>query len=83
MPIKSADKKIPAKENGKKLQRKTEEQFDQILHYMVIDCEYKLKELAEVLDVKERRVRTILKALEEMKKIEAIGSNKDRKYRRI
>ena len=49
----------------------------------MIDCEYKLKELTEVLDVKERRVRTILKALEEMKKIEAIGSNKDRKYRRI
>ena len=63
--------------------RKSEEQFELILQYMSVDREYKMQEFLELFEVGERRVQKILRDLVDMRKIEIIGSNRDRRCKRI
>ena len=73
MAIKSGDKK--------KATKKTEQQLENILEYMVPDQEYKTSEIAEVLGVKESRARVLVNELVKIGGLEAVGKNKGRKYR--
>ena len=47
------------------------------------DREYGIAEIAEFLGVKETRTRELVRVLIQLKKIEATGKNKGRKYRRL
>ena len=47
------------------------------------DREYKIAEIAEFLGVKETRTRELVRELIQLKKIEASGKNKGRRYRKI
>ena len=82
-PIKTADKKPPIKIANKKVGKKSEAHFEAILQYMIRDKEYRMKELSELLGLSLRRTREILNNLVDMNKIEKVGSNKDRRYKRI
>lgn len=44
--------------------------------------EYRLKEFCELLSLKETRVKVLLKDLIDEGNIEAIGANRNRRYRR-
>ena len=46
---------------------------------MEVGKEYMLKEFCNLLGVKETRTKTVLKGLSEQ--VEAIGGNKDRRYK--
>ena len=46
------------------------------------DREYGISEIAEFLGIKETRTRELVKALIQLKKIEATGKNKGRRYRK-
>ena len=81
--IKNGDKKAAIKNNGiKKVTKKTEQQLENILKYMDPKLEYKTSELAKVLGVKESRARFLINELVKSGRIEAVGNNKGRKYRR-
>ena len=47
------------------------------------DREYKIDDIAESPEVKETRARELMRELIRIKKIEAIGENKGRRYRLI
>lgn len=80
--IKSGDKKVAIK-NGdkKKVTKKTEQQLQYILEYMAPDQEYKTRELAEVVGVKESRARILVNELVKSGRIKAEGKNRGRRYR--
>lgn len=80
--IKNGDKKVAIK-NGekKKITKKTEQQLDYILEFMLPGREYKISELVEVVGVKESRARILVNELVKLGKIEAEGKNKGRRYR--
>lgn len=59
--------------------KKTQKQYEQILNFMEVGKEYMLKEFCNLLGVKETRTKTVLKGLSEQ--VEAIGGNKDRRYK--
>ena len=82
MAIKNGDKKVAIK-NGekKKITKKTEQQLDYILEFMLPGREYKISELVEVVGVKESRARILVNELVKLGKIEAEGKNKGRRYR--
>ena len=67
----------------KKAAVKTQESINKILEYMILDKEYALSEICKVLGLKETRTKEILKYLIEEDKIETLGGNRNRKYRRI
>lgn len=79
---KSGDKKAAIK-NGdkKKVTKKTEQQLERILAYMILGQEYKTSELAEVIGVKESRARALVNELVKSGRIKAEGKNKGRRYR--
>ena len=77
--IKRDDKKTTIKRDDKKVTKKTQKQYNQILDFMEVGKEYTLKDFCDLLGVKETRTKAVLKGLSE--KIEAIGSNRDRKYK--
>lgn len=80
--IKDGDKKVAIKGGDKKkVTKKTEQQLEHILEYMVPNQEYKTGEMAEVLGVKESRARVLVNELVKSGRIEAVGKNKGRKYR--
>lgn len=82
--IKGADKKALIKiADKKKLTNKTRQQLEKITGWMEPDREYKIAEIAEALGVKETRARELMRELIQIKKIEAIGKNKGRRYRII
>ena len=65
----------------KKITKKTEQQLDYILEFMLPGREYKISELVEVVGVKESRARILVNELVKLGKIEAEGKNKGRRYR--
>ena len=82
--IKSADKKALIKSADKmKLTNKTKQQLEKITEWMDPDREYRIVEIAEYLGVKETRARELVRVLVQLKKIEAIGKNKGRRYRKL
>ena len=81
--IKSADKKTLIKSaDKKKLTDKTRQQLEKITEWMDSDREYGISEIAEFLGIKETRTRELVRALIQLKKIEATGKNKGRRYRK-
>lgn len=55
-------------------------QYDKILGFMEEKKEYGIWDFCELLGLKESRTKDILKGLSD--KIEIIGSNRDRRYRK-
>ena len=81
--IKSADKKALIKSaDKKKLTNKTRQQLEKIIECMETDREYRIAEMAEFLGVKETRARELVRELIRLNKIEALGKNKGRRYRK-
>ena len=81
MAIKNGDKKTAIKNGDKKITKKTQEQYDLILNYIEKGKDYGIQDFCSLLQLKESRTKEILKGLIAENKIEAVGSNKDRKYR--
>ena len=80
--IKNADKKALKKNADKKgLTSKTRQQLEKIIEWMEPDREYRIAEIAEFLGIKETRTRELVRELIRLKKIEAEGKNKGRRYR--
>ena len=80
--IKNADKKALIKNADKKgLTSKTRQQLEKIIEWMEPDREYRIAEIAEFLGIKETRTRELVRELIRLKKIEAEGKNKGRRYR--
>ena len=84
-PIKSADKKAPIKSaDNKEPVRNTAKsalQIQKVLSFMQKGKEYRLAEICEVLGLKETRTKVLLRSMVADGKVEAIGGNRDRKYR--
>lgn len=72
--VKSADKK--------KLTNKTRQQLEKVIEFMEPDREYRIAEIAESLGVKETRARELMRELIRLQKIDAMGKNKGRRYRK-
>ena len=77
---KSGDKKVAIKSSDKKVTKKTQIQYDKILEFMEEGKEYGIWEFCELLGLKESRTKDILKGLSD--RIEIIGSNRDRRYKK-
>lgn len=60
--------------------KKTQMQYDKILAYMEPEKEYDIWDFCELLDLKESRVKEILKGLSDY--LEIVGSNRDRRYKK-
>lgn len=60
---------------------KTQTQIDIILQNMLPQEEYKLEELADLINKRTTRIRDIVKILIESGVIETIGENKNRRYK--
>ena len=75
-------KKATIKSDDKKVTAKTQENMNKVLEYMIYDKEYALSEICRVLNLKETRTKEILKLLLAENKVEALGKNKNRKYRK-
>ena len=78
--IKSGDKKAAIKSGDKKVTKKTKMQYDKILEFMEEGKEYGIWDFCELLGLKESRTKDILKGLSD--RIEIIGSNRDRRYKK-
>lgn len=53
MQVKKCRKKVPEKSLDKKVTKKTQEHYDEILSFMNVDVWYKAGDFMNVLDVKE------------------------------
>ncbi len=73
-------KKAAIKSGDKKVTKRTQMQYDKILGFMEEGKEYGIWDFCELLGLKESRTKDILKGLSD--KIEIIGSNRDRRYRK-
>ena len=78
--IKSGDKKAAIKSGDKKVTKKTKMQYDKILEFMEEGKEYGIWDFCELLGLKESRTKDILKGLSD--RIEIIGNNRDRRYKK-
>ncbi|RGC25701.1 AAA family ATPase [Absiella sp. AM54-8XD] len=76
---KSDDKKVTIK---KDVTSKTQTYQQAILDYMETGLEYRLIEFCELLSLKETRVKVLMKALIESGKVETLGANRNRRYKR-
>ncbi|HIZ23179.1 MAG TPA: hypothetical protein IAA21_10350, partial [Candidatus Blautia faecigallinarum] len=70
--IKSGDKKEKA--------QKKAQQLETIIQYMKPGEEYKTREIAELLKVKDSRARALMAELVQEEKIKAEGENRGRRY---
>lgn len=77
---KSDDKKATIKTGGIKISKKMQKQHETILEFMEDGKEYRLADFCKLLNLKETRTKSILKALASVDKIKFIGGNKDRRY---
>ncbi len=68
------------KSGDKKVTKKTQMQYDKILEFMEEGKEYGIWHFCELLGLKESRTKDILKGLSD--RIEIIGSNRDRRYKK-
>ena len=75
---KSAEKNI-----GKKVTKKTLKQYEAILSVMKPGVWYQAKELLGVLDVKENRIKILLRELVAAQRLEEDGATKGKKYRKM
>lgn len=75
-------KKVTKKSAGKKVTKKTQEQYDKILAFMKPDIWYKANDLVEVLGVKETRTKELLRALVGDEKLEDDGATKGKCYKK-
>ena len=80
---KSGEKKVAKKSGEKKVTKKTQEKYDAILNAMQPDKWYKASEFEYVADVKESRIKVLLKDLSEQGLIESTGSTKGKMYKRL
>lgn len=76
------EKVAAIKSGDKKAAIKMQESMNKILEYMSYDKEYALSEICEVLELKVSRTREIMKRLVDENKIEALGGNRNRRYRK-
>ena len=81
-PKKSDDKKAPIKSDDNTQTAKTEKQYIAILQSMENDQLYKLSDITAVLGVKDTRAKQLLRYLIEEEKIEPVGANRNRRYRK-
>lgn len=75
---KSAEKNI-----DKKVTKKTLKQYEAILSVMKPGVWYQAKELLGVLDVKENRIKILLRELVSAQRLEEDGATKGKKYRKM
>lgn len=68
---------------AEKSDKKTQEKYDAILNAMQPDKWYKASEFEDVADVKESRIKVLLKDLSEQGLIESTGSTKGKMYKRL
>ena len=83
MPKKSAEKKVPKKSTEKRVRSKTEQQYEKILDFMDNNRWYKAKEIEELLGVKERRARELLRELLALGMVIDDGTTKGKKYQKF
>ncbi len=85
--IKNGDKKTAIKNGDKKtaikVSEKTLVRYEKIIMCMELGKEYKGDEIGEILGLKSSRVRELLKQLVERGDLEAVGGNRNRRYRRV
>jgi len=81
--IKNGDKKTAIKNGDKTISAKTQKNYEKILSFMEREKEYKTAEIAELLKLKKSHTRKLLNELVDLNKIEAMGNNKSRVYKRI
>ena len=79
---KSGDKKVAKKSGEKKVTKKTQEKYEAILNTMQPEQWYKASEFESVVDVKESRIKVLLKNLVEQGLIDSTGSTKGKMYRK-
>ena len=82
MTKKSGDKKVAKKSGEKKVTKKTQEKYEAILNTMQPEQWYKASEFESVVDVKESRIKVLLKNLVEQGLIDSTGSTKGKMYRK-
>ena len=80
---KSDEIKATKKSDEIKVTKKSQEQYAAVLNYMKPGYEYKLRDIAEIIGVKETRTKEILKGLIEAGRIEIIGSTKAKRYIKV
>lgn len=81
--VDSHNKKATIKSDDKKTTTKTQESMKTVLEYMEYEKEYALSEICKVLNLKPTRTKEILKKLINEDKVETLGENRNRKYRKI
>lgn len=82
--IKSGDKKVAIKSGDKKAAiNKTEQKLKDIEEYMIPGQEYTTMEIADFVGVKKSRTRALISELVKAGKVEAIGKNRGRRYRKL
>lgn len=75
------NKEKDSKKTGdKKVTKKTQKQYNEILAFMEPGKEYDIWDFCELLNLKESRVKEILKGLSDY--LEIVGSNRDRRYKK-
>lgn len=79
--IKNSGKKSAIKIGDKK-SAKTEERLQQIILYMEEGITYHSDEIAESIGLKSSRTRELLNMLVKENRLEAIGENRNRRYRK-
>lgn len=75
-------KKMAEKSGDKKVTKKTQGKYEAILNAMQPEQWYKASEFESVVDVKESRIKVLLKDLTEQGMIESIGSTKGKMYKK-
>ena len=80
---KSDEKRVAKKSGEKKVTKKTQEKYAAILNAMQSDNWYKASEFESVVDVKESRIKVLLKDMTEQGLIESTGSTKGKMYRKV
>ena len=81
LPLKIGDKKPAIKVGDKKVAIKSERHKNAIIEFLTDHPEGTVAELEDVLGLKASRVKQLLGALSKEGIIEAIGSNRNRRYR--
>ena len=81
LPLKIVDKKPAIKSGDKKVAIKSERHKNAIIEFLTDHPEGTVAELEDVLGLKASRVKQLLGALSKEGIIEAIGSNRNRRYR--
>lgn len=75
-------KKVPEKSTRKKVTQKTLIQYEKILSYMQLNRWYKAADFINILDVKERRIKNILRELVDDGKLIDNGVTKGKRYKK-